>query len=326
MTSRLRSLSICGLIIFLSSWCTLYNKYIFEHVFPSSNCLLLVQNIVTVLALAALHALDFIQLEVSFDKPAVICGVVYSLNVMTGLWSLVYVNMAMFGTLKRGTAAVSWVIEYWFTPTCSTKATLPAVLCMFFGASIAGSNDLQFSLPGYLLALISCVAQAVSFELGRRLASKGKGLSNVLFVNSTCAIAVQMLPLLATGEFTLLRPSRLDTNILGHFFLNSVSCLLMNYSIFLNCQVNSPLAHAVTGNVKGYVTTFVGSLFFTSHLTFTGWAGVLLNCAGAGWFSLVKLRKDSGGSPKESLPSRRSSTSELSSSSCENSHTPSKIV
>jgi hypothetical protein len=285
-----RSIGICGLFCLLSTWCTLYNKYIFENVFPSSNCLLLVQNIFTVIALLIGRTFKVVEFTPSFTLPDIVCGVAYSVNVMTGLWALVYVNIAMFGALKRGTMMVSWLIEYFVTPSGSTMPTLPPLIVMMAGTLLAGAYDLQFSGIGYLLAAVSCIAQGMAYELGRRMTVNNKGVCSVLLVNSVSAIVLQVVLTLGDGEFHHLAPSKLNAKIIFHFILNSISCLLMNYSIFLNCQVNSPLAHAVTGNVKTYTQTFLGMIFFISKLEWFGWLGVLANFFGGAWFSWVKLQ------------------------------------
>ena len=316
-----RALLICGAFIALSTWCTLYNKFIFEHVFHSSNALLLVQNLVAVATLLLLRsppagfihkrwsagrgspsaevkkpASGLIELDLTLSRADIICGFAYSLNVAAGLWSLVFVNIAMFGCLKRCTVVASWVIELLFARTDATmKAALP-IAVMTVGTVVASYNDLMFHPVGYALAIVSCIAQGSAFELGRRVAQKKKGVAQVLYANSVVAIGLQVFLLVATGDYAHLAPSRLSVEVLFHFALNAASCLAMNYVIFLNCLVNSPLAHAVTGNIKAAFTTLFGVMVFAAPLTALGWVGVVGNFGGAAWFTALKMPASSAAS------------------------------
>lgn len=303
-----RTMLICGVFIFLSTWCTLYNKFIFEHIFPSSNCLLLVQNISAVVVLLILRKFRLVDVTLRLDRADIICGACYALNVMTGLWSLVFVNIAMFGCLKRCTVVASWVIELLFARTNTTMAAVAPIVVMTVGTIVASYNDLMFHAFGYALAAVSCVAQGSAFELGRRVAQRKQGVAQVLYANSVVAVVMQIVMIYASNEAQYLAPSRLNGSILFHFALNSISCLAMNYSIFLNCLVNSPLAHAVTGNIKAAFTTLFGVMIFEAPLTIFGWAGVIGNFYGAGWFSYLKHKAGSSSSRHHDDPAAKPAT------------------
>jgi hypothetical protein len=291
MASTFVSLGICGLFCAVSAFCTLYNKHIFEHVYKSSNCLLLMQNLITIAVLLLGRAMGAVRFSTRLDRSDVVCGLCYGLNTMAGLWSLVFVNIVMFGALKRCTVVTSWLIEYLFTPTATTKHSLMPILVMCVGTVLAGCFDHGFTYVGYALAVASCVAQASAFELGRRLAlDASKGIVTVLFANSVVSVCLQVGVIAATGEYTMLLPRNVGPRVPQHFLLNAVSVLLLNYLTFLNCSVNSPLVHSVAGNVKVVVTSGVGVVLFGARLGWLGWVGVAGNFVGAAWFSDMKLR------------------------------------
>lgn len=290
-TSVSYSITVCLLFAFLSTACTLHNKYVFTYVYKSSNGLLLVQNVFTVAVLFTLKQMGVLRYSVSLShRGDWISGLLYSLNVMCGLWSLVFVNVAMFGALKRSTIVVSWTIEFFFDRKSTTVASLPPLLFMMIGTFIASEADMTFSLPGYVLALCSCVAQGGAFELGRRVAlGVNKGIWSVLFANSTVSIVLQIGMVAVTGELTGFIQALFTPSIAVHFFVNSVACMLLNYSVFLNCTVNSPLAHTVVGNLKTVVTTLFGVLLFVTPISRVGWVGLGGNFVGGAWFSFMKL-------------------------------------
>lgn len=305
-----RPLLICLAFGALSVLATLHNKFIFSrHIVDSSNVLLLIQNLVTITALTVLRKLKILEFEVNIASVGDwLCGLAYAASVVSGLWSLVFVNVVMFGALKRWTTLVSWAIEYRFTPTETTMKCLPPLILMMIGTIGASLNDFQFSFIGYSLALLSCVAQGAAYELGRRVARRNKGVCAVLYSNSVVALIVLTVILTCTGDLwraissnfgtlppqtksAVHRPTR-DGFLLTciHLCLNAATCLFMNYFIFLNCFVNSPLAHSVTGNMKVVVTTAIGGIVFGFSLNFLGAIGLFLNMISGFWFSAVKLK------------------------------------
>jgi hypothetical protein len=319
---RLRTLVICCVFIALSTWCTLYNIFIFRHVDPSLNCFLpLVQNVVALAALLLLRSTGQVSISLRLDRGDVLCGVCYGISVMTGFSSLVFDNIVMFGVLDRYTMIASWIIELFFARTNTTEKVMLPIAVMIIGAVVelfnyswryADTTDtdvlpmitavvaifchLVLHAGRYLQAIISCVAQGSAFELGRRVArKKGQGVAQVLYANSVVSIVMQIVIILVIakllpGEILPLAPSALSTEILFHFALNSVSCLAMNYVVFLNCLVNSPLAQAVTGNIRA--TFMFGVVIFSAApLTWLGWVGVFGNFGGAAWFTHIKMAK-----------------------------------
>ena len=118
----LHSLGLCGFFIASSTWCTLYNKYILKDVLPSSNLLLLAQNLLTIILLLLGQLLGLIQCKTITLSPHTLLGqenvkndaligVMYALNVITGLWSLKFLTIPVFGALKRSTVIIVWLGE-----------------------------------------------------------------------------------------------------------------------------------------------------------------------------------------------------------------------
>lgn len=301
-----RSAAVCGLFIVLSTFSTLYNKYILNDVFPGSNGLLLAQNFFSIVLLLLLRRAGIIRFNPRvFSWTDWITGVLYSVNVMTGLWSLKFVSIVMFGMLKRCTVVASFAIELFLLRRAVAAGSAPRsqlaatwrcswpLAVMVLGTLLGGANDLTFNLTGYLLAMLSCVSQAASFEAGRHAAKASDGgIAGVLFTNSVVSLLLQTAMVIVTGEIAqLFDPKYTTIKVWLHFLTNGVALLTMNFSVFLNCYVNSPLAHAVTGNLKGVATTLFGVLVFVTPMSFFGWMGVMGNFTGAAWFSLVRMKK-----------------------------------
>lgn len=309
--SLLYAVGVCVVYSVLSGWCVIHNKFILANVFPDSNCLLLVQNVFTLLFVAL--GKTFLGLKVNVRLSSMedwVVGFAYSLNVLCGLWSLHFLIVPMFSALKRCNVIVVWIIEFLFARRETTLDTFRALLVLLGGTFIASYHDLQFSAVGYALAIASCIFQGSSFELGRRFVEKKGDTWSALTMNSLASLCMQVVFLTLSGSIVHLLPSNLSSRQLFHLALNAVSCMLMNYAIILNCTVNSSLAHAVTGNVKAIATTAVSIAFFHLRLTGPSYVGLGISFLGAAWFSVVKYRAEMLRQRKKNREDERSAEEE----------------
>jgi hypothetical protein len=283
-------------------------KYLLQDVLHSSNVLLLLQNLITVIALLLLKVVGAIHSDSITPSPTVllasptfhydlIIGVLYAFNVMFGFWSLKFLTIPVFGTLKRSVVVIVWVAEYFVLHTPGAVQCLPPLFCMFIGTVIASVFDLYFVPLGYLFAMASSFAQAAAFVVSKKASSircKTQSVSDKVlggvFFNSLVSITLLCLIILyvdVTPSWSALTqgdPSWVTFSVL----LNGLSILALNYSIFMNCTLNSPLSHAISGNMKTILTTALGVLFFHKPTSPLGAAGIVLNIAGALWYSAVK--------------------------------------
>eukprot|EP00906_Rhabdomonas_costata_P005822 RCo008650 len=309
MVPRLHPLVCCLTFVGFSTWCTLYNKYILQEVLPSSNLLLLFQGCVTI---ASLHAMQFLGMincpsislrwprlkASSSDRADLTVGLLYALNVMFGLWSLKFLTIPIFGTLKRAAVVVVWLGEYFILNTRGAAQCLPPLLVMVAGATLAGLFDLHFVALGYFFAMLSSLAQATAFVLSKKAISQTKELPvserifSMLYYNSWVSVPLLAVVVFITEgweeAFSGLRHSGSLSWAVTTVIVNGLSVMAMNYSIFLNCNVNSPLSHAICGNVKAVITTCIGIVLFQKPLNTLGALGIMLNFAGTGWYSWVK--------------------------------------
>ncbi|CUG89150.1 transmembrane protein, putative [Bodo saltans] len=98
------------------------------------------------------------------------------------------------------------------------------------------------------------------------------------------------LTMLNSGNRVDVAASLYPQRLWMHLLLNATLISMMNYVIFLNCSVNSPLAHAVTGNVKGVITVIAGIVLFSVPMRPMAMVGIVVGFSGGAWFSLVKLQ------------------------------------
>jgi hypothetical protein len=260
--------------------------------------------------LAAPYSLDS-------SKADWLIGICYSLSVLTATWSLAYLSVPMSQSIKRCTVIVTWVMELYWSPTETTWRCVPSLITLLTGISIMSYHDLQFHAAGYLFGVLACVLQGASLELGKRmLTQQGKEVWSVLLINCIVSTVVQIGYLVASGDIVefwrlvTLQPyaegtlwrfqregkvvweaARPASSILVQLLFNGVIIMGMNYTIFLNCSVNSPLAHTVTGNIKAILTVVLGIVLFSVPIPWLGYVGLVIGIVGGGWFTAVKLKR-----------------------------------
>eukprot|EP00667_Euglena_gracilis_P013609 EG_transcript_14034 len=306
-----QSLGICLFFIVASTWCTLHNKVILKSVLPASNLLLLLQNLFAIAVLLASQALGLIRCRTISLSPRVVfgsahakqdalIGVLYTLNVMTGLWSLKFLTVPMFGALKRMNIIIVWLAEVTVLHTNGIYDCLPALLVMLAGTVIASIYDLHFVAAGYLLAAASSLFQGGAFVLSKKYVrqhgdqSPAQRIFGTLYFNSLVSLPLLVFVCLQSGELAhleALRPPHWHNLLM--VALNALSIFAMNFSIFLNCNLNSPLSHAMCGNMKAAATSVLGFAVFHKPVTHLGGVGLVLNFAGGMWYSYVKYLQKS---------------------------------
>lgn len=243
-----------------------------------------------------------------------VVGVSFSLSVITGIYCLSYLTVPTFAAVKKSGMLISWLMELQ-NPSSTTWTCLPSLLMVTFGSIAQTWFDLEFSMAGVVHGFLSCFFQSASFEIGKRMVTHGKDLWSVLFINSVVSLIVQLSYMTLYGDSHLIETTisaivfgneqslQLLTNknpdiehaaratrgqVGGHLLLNCVLVLLMNFSVFLNCTVNSPLAHVVTGNVKANFTTICAIILFSLNVHVIGYLGISAAALGGAWFSWIK--------------------------------------
>ncbi|KAJ9451233.1 hypothetical protein DIPPA_27134 [Diplonema papillatum] len=328
--SLVQSILLVLTFVFWAAFCTVSNKKLMSEAVESSNFMFLMQAILTVLYLRLMTLAGVVSpatttLVIVQENGAIArqiwIAMAYTCNVAFGLCSLHYVSIPVFGALKRLTILACWIGEYSFFRNNGTILCIPALLTMVTGTLIAGWQDIHFNAMGYLFGVASSAGQGVAFILSKLLdndnaavakasgtalakhtGGKKKSIEQVLsvvYTNACVSIVLMFLVLTLTGWSNLYTEQLLTAQGITHLLLNSVAITLLNLIIFLDCTLNSPLTHAVAGNLKAAVTSVVGLLFIHTELTFLGGVGLVLNLAGGACYTAVRYqtkaaKKDEG--------------------------------
>jgi len=311
-TSRTRS----GLIALSYMTCAIFLIY-FNKValssfkFPYSNLITLLQLICSNMLLALLVRLDVVSLTKEGDvagsskhskqrfvpltvlKTIFPLSLAYLLYMVLGMASLRGVNLPMYTTLRRTTAAFTLTAEFLLTGKKQPPLIIASVALMVMGAVVASLRDFCFDAWGYLLVFASNCSTALYLATISRLGKKTSLNSfGLMWCNGLVCGPILLVVSVVNGDLT---------NALSFEYLHEVnfqlvmvmSCLLafaLNYTIFLNTAVNSALTQTVCGNLKDVVVIVIGFQSFTdAHFDPVNMVGILLGVAGSVMYAVIKL-------------------------------------
>jgi solute carrier family 35 protein len=276
-----------------------FNKAVLTvYEFRYTNFILLAQHLLTVVALFALRKAGLVHFpnpELSKCKQLLPVAILYSLNVGVALTALSHLNIPMYGVLKRLSTFFVLIGETVFLKKHSTWELKQAVLLIVAGAVIAGAGDLTFDLFAYIMALLSCFAQAAYLIfVAKSGAETGINSFGLLLYNSLLAIPFMVVIVIGTGELSDVQtyPHWSNTEFQVCFWINLVLGSLLNYSMFLCTVINSALTTTIMGHVKNLFSVFLGLFLLGGiEITFTNTLGLMVNSSGGIWYSVIKYRE-----------------------------------
>ena len=217
----------------------------------------------------------------------------FLMYMLLGMASIVGVSLPMYTTLRKTAPAFTMTAEWLLQGRSHSQATKTGVAITCMGALLAGLNDLNFSLRGYGLVFASNVTTtAYLLVISQRKAATGLTSFGLMWCNGLICLPILLLVSAANGD---LRgawefPHLSASGFLGAFLGSCILAFALNYAMFLNVTVNSPLTQTVCGNTKDLVVVALGYLAFNAGPAGAlNVAGVALGLVGSGLFAWAKL-------------------------------------
>ena len=217
----------------------------------------------------------------------------FLMYMLLGMASIVGVSLPMYTTLRKTAPAFTMAAEWLLQGRSHSQATKTGVAITCMGALLAGLNDLNFSLQGYGLVFASNITTtAYLLIISQRKAATGLTSFGLMWCNGLICLPILLLVSAASGD---LRgawefPHLSAPGFLGAFLGSCILAFVLNYAMFLNVTVNSPLTQTICGNTKDLVVVALGYLAFKAGPTGAlNVAGVALGLVGSGIFAWAKI-------------------------------------
>lgn len=218
----------------------------------------------------------------------------YLFYMVVGMASIRGVNVPMYTTLRRTTVFFTMLIEYILGGQKHSRYIITSVGIIVLGAFVAGARDLSFNLEGYSIVLLSNVTTAVYLTTISHF-GKTSGLNSfgLMWCNGMICGPALILWAVFSGDWkAAVNYPRLQEP--GFQIVLLASCILaffLNYTIFLNTTLNSPLTQTICGNLKDFVTVVFGWMWFGGlPFDWLNVSGQFLGFFGSGMYAYCKLR------------------------------------
>ncbi|GFR50300.1 hypothetical protein Agub_g12490 [Astrephomene gubernaculifera] len=176
------SLLVAVLYGFVAVAANFVNKYAVQ-VLPLPSAILLIQTCTTVVVLRSLSALRLIRplppLRSLPRQPLLApLAACYCLHAVLVLYSLAFLSVPMYNTLKRLTPVMVLAAKACVDRSLPDGATSGSVLLIVGGCLVAGAGDLDFDGQGYVLALLCALAQAAYMLLTEKAGGSSSSAPN----------------------------------------------------------------------------------------------------------------------------------------------------
>jgi solute carrier family 35 protein len=268
--------------------------------FPAS--LVTAQTLFTVAAILTLERVGVVKRRgEKFSRAAFkrvfIVSAVFQLKLVLDMTALSLVNIPMYGVLKSATTPFVMLLDYGLLGKVASGRVQAAVFLTTLGGVLAGVGDLEFTLLGYIVALMSAATTAMYVVLVGKIGDELQLDSfTLLLYNSLWSAPLSMCVVFAFGEhhrvFQYEHLSRVG--FLFAFLLSCSSAFVLNYATYLCTQLNEALTTSVVGRTKSIVQGIAGLFAFKVHTSATNLSGIVFNSAGVAWYAYEKYMSARG--------------------------------
>lgn len=158
---------------------------------------------------------------------------------------------------------------------------------------ISGSyGEMNFNWPGFFSGLISSMLVAYyNNQIKKALIHVDGNSWRLMLYNTTIGVVICVPVLYLTGELVFNDAELLERFVSKNILIGTLGCgilgYLINFAIFLQIQMTSPLTGTISGTVKAGVQALLGWLIFRNEISSLNLAGILLVLGGSGYYSWV---------------------------------------
>ncbi|CAK83676.1 unnamed protein product (macronuclear) [Paramecium tetraurelia] len=258
-------------------------KYLWiKFQFRMTFMLLLYENILT--ALICL----FMGKRNHSSKDTLLYSFIYSLQTFSGMKGLQIMNISMYMTLRRT------LILFVFMMQKTWKiSNFMSVIFITLGAIIAGQEHLDENYFGYGLILMNNLFNALALHKSKQLNyEKQIDPLELLFQNSCNQIPFLFIGAYASQELhDFMTTTYMSEQFLIAFTLVALMGFMLCYSTNLCNMYNSPIAIAITHNIKDILITSYSFFFLKEEYDFQILAGIIISYLGSILYSIQKVKE-----------------------------------
>ncbi|XP_071911450.1 GDP-mannose transporter GONST1 isoform X2 [Coffea arabica] len=299
---------LSGLAYCISSCCMiLVNKYVLSgYGFNAGISLMLYQNFVSVVVVSVLSFFGVISTEPltwRLIKVWLPVNVIFVGMLITSMFSLKYINVAMVTVLKNVTNVITAIGEMYLFNKHHDNRVWAALFLMIISAISGGITDLSFHAVGYTWQIINCFLTASYSLTLRRVMDTAKQVTksgdlnefSMVLLNNTLSIPLGVLLILIFNEVDYL--SKTPLLRLPIFWLvmtlSGLLGLAISFTSMWFLHQTGATTYSLVGSLNKIPLSVAGILLFHVPTSLENSASIFFGLLAGVFFARAKMRERS---------------------------------
>ncbi|KAI7755679.1 hypothetical protein M8C21_033563 [Ambrosia artemisiifolia] len=303
--SKLRSGPLISGAAYCLSSCSmiLLNKVVLSsYAFNAGISLMFYQNLICsiiVIILGLCGAVSLEKLNWKLIKVWMPVNFIFVGMLVSGMYSLKYINIAMVTILKNMTNILTAVGEFYIFRKRQNQKVWTAMFLMIISAVTGGVTDLSFDATGYAWQLVNCVLTASYSLTLRRIMDTAKSVTKSGSLNEVSMVLLNNLLSLPFGAFLIIifdewtYVINADVVKIPMFWVVATVSGLLGLAIsftsmwFLN--QTGPTTYSLVGSLNKIPISIAGLLLFNVPLSLPNLFSILFGLFAGIFFAKAKM-------------------------------------
>ncbi|XP_072965438.1 GDP-mannose transporter GONST1 isoform X1 [Typha angustifolia] len=285
----------------------LVNKFVLSgYDFNAGISLMLYQNFVSVIIVSILSLLGIITKEPltwKLIKVWLPVNVIFVGMLITSMFSLKYINVAMVTVLKNVTNVITAFGEMYLFMKHHDNKVWAALVLMIISAISGGITDLSFNAVGYAWQIANCFLTASYSLTLRRVMDTAKQVTksgnlnefSMVFLNNTLSLPLGLLLVLVFNEVEYLTKTPLLK--LPMFWLvitsSGVLGLAISFTSMWFLHQTGATTYSLVGSLNKIPLSIAGILLFKVPTSIENFLSILFGLLAGVFFAKAKMRERS---------------------------------
>ncbi|XP_020262091.1 GDP-mannose transporter GONST1 isoform X2 [Asparagus officinalis] len=285
----------------------LVNKFVLSgYDFNAGISLMLYQNLVSVVIVSTLSMLGVISTEPltwRLIRVWLPVNVIFVGMLVTSIFSLKYINVAMVTVLKNVTNVITAIGEIYLFKKQHDNRVWAALFLMIISAVSGGMTDLQFHAVGYAWQIVNCFLTAAYSLTLRRVMDTAKHVTKSGNLNEFSMVLLNNVLSLPLGLLLIFAFNEVDYLIKTPLMKMPVFWLVVTSSGFLGLAISftsmwflhqtGATTYSLTGSLNKIPLSVAGIILFKVPTSMENLTSILFGLLAGVFFAKAKMRERS---------------------------------
>ncbi|CAK7331286.1 unnamed protein product [Dovyalis caffra] len=290
-------ISSCGMILLNKIALSTYN-------FNAGISLMFYQNLISCLVVAVLGLSGVVSVEKlswKLIRVWIPVNIIFVGMLVSGMYSLKYINIAMVTILKNVTNIITAIGEVYIFRKRQNQKVWTAMFFMIISAISGGITDLSFDSMGYTWQIMNCILTASYSLTLRKVMDKAKQLTRTGSLNEISMVLLNNLLSLPFGIILILLFNEweyvITTDVikLPMFWVVATASGLLGLAISFTSMwflyQTGPTTYSLVGSLNKIPISFAGLVLFKVPLSLPNLFSILFGLFAGIFFARAKMSR-----------------------------------